>query len=539
MSAGPAELTELRARMAELSDLGSVARLLFWDQQTMMPPAGAEARAERAATLSLAIHARESDPKLGALLDALEPWAAGEDPDSDDVRLIYWTRRDYEKSVRVPAELAAELSKARALGQAAWQRARAANDYGRFRDSLERNVELRRRYVACFEGYEHPYDAMLDDFEPGLTTAEMRPLFAELRDALVPLVTAAGDPDQPRNDGALHGTFGVDAQRIAVLAVLEGIGFDPDSWRLDPTLHPFAAGLAPDDVRLTTKYDESDFAVALYSALHEFGHGLYEASVDRRLFRTTLDDPVSLGIHESQSRMWENIVGRSRPFCAWLHPRLAEWLPGAVDGLDAAGLYRAVNTVQPSLIRTEADETTYNLHIILRFELELALTDGTVSVDELPEAWDEGMERLLGVRVPTVSEGVLQDVHWSTGLFGYFPTYTLGNLIGAQIWERLLDDLPDIDDLLEHGDFAPLRDWLREHVHRHGRKFPPRELLRARDPPGPQRGALPALFAREARRLRRPGPDRLTRTSVPVPIIGAVLCRAPTSWSSPAPASTT
>jgi carboxypeptidase Taq len=477
VSPGPAELTELRARMAELSDLGSVARLLFWDQQTMMPPAGAEARAERAATLSLAIHARESDPKLGALLDALDPWAAGEDPDSDDVRLIYWTRRDYEKSVRVPAELAAELSKARALGQAAWQRARAANDYGRFRDALERNVELRRRYVACFEGYEHPYDAMLDDFEPGLTTAELRPLFAELRDALVPLVTAAGDPDQARNDGALHGTFGVDAQRIAVLAVLEGIGFDTNSWRLDPTLHPFAAGLAPDDVRLTTKYDESDFAVALYGALHEFGHGLYGASVDRRLFRTTLDDPVSLGIHESQSRMWENIVGRSRPFCAWLRPRLAEWLPGAVDGLDAAGLYRAVNTVQPSLIRTEADETTYNLHIILRFELELALTDGTVSVDELPEAWDEAMERLLGVQVPTVSEGVLQDVHWSAGLFGYFPTYTLGNLIGAQIWERLLDDLPDIDDLLERGDFAPLRDWLREHVHRHGRKFPPRELL--------------------------------------------------------------
>ena len=477
MSALPAELTELRARMAELSDLGSVARLLFWDQQTMMPPAGAVARAERAATLALAIHARESDPGLGALLDALDPWAAGEDPDSDDVRLIYWTRRDFEKSVRVPAELAAELSKARALGQAAWQEARAANDYGRFRDSLARNVELRRRYVACFDGYEHPYDAMLDDFEPGLETAELRPLFAQLRDALVPLVAAAGDPDQPRNDGALHGTFGVEAQRIAVLAVLEEIGFDSNSWRLDPTLHPFAAGLAPDDVRLTTKYDESDFAVALYSALHEFGHGLYEANVDRRLFRTTLDDPVSLGIHESQSRMWENIVGRSRPFCAWLHPRLAEWLPGAVDGLDATGLYRAVNTVQPSLIRTEADETTYNLHIILRFELELALTEGTVPVDELPDAWDEGMERLLGIEVPTVAEGVLQDVHWSTGLFGYFPTYTLGNLIGAQVWERLLDDLPDIDDLLERGDFAPLRDWLREHVHRHGRKFPPRELL--------------------------------------------------------------
>jgi carboxypeptidase Taq len=473
----PAELDALRARLAELSDLNAVGRLLFWDQQTMMPPAGAAARAERAATLSLAIHARESDPELGRLLDALEPWAAGEDPDSDDVRLIYWTRRDYEHSVRVPAELTAEMSKARALGQAAWQEARAGNDFGLFRDSLQRHVELRHRYVQCFEGFEHPYDVLLDDFEPGLTTAELRPLFAELRDALVPLVAAAGDPAQARNDGAFHGTFGADAQRIAVLNVLEEIGFDPDAWRLDPTLHPFAAGIAPHDVRLTTKYVESDFAVAFYSALHEFGHGLYEAQVGEELFRTTLDDAVSLGVHESQSRMWENLVGRSRAFCTWVHPRLQEWLPGAVNGLDPAGLYRAVNTVQPSLIRTEADETTYNLHIILRFELELALTEGALSVDDLPAAWDAGMERLLGVEVPTVADGVLQDVHWSTGLFGYFPTYSLGNLIAAQLWERIGEDMPELGEQLERGEFAPLREWLREQVHRHGRKFPPRELL--------------------------------------------------------------
>jgi carboxypeptidase Taq len=477
VSRRPPEVAALRARMAELSDLHSVSMLLFWDQQTMMPPAGAAARAERAATIALAIHARESDPKLGALLDVLEPWAAGQDPDSDDVRLVHWSRRDFEKSIRVPASLAAELSKAKALGQQAWQEARAANDFGRFRDALAHQVDLRHRYVACFDGHDHPYDVLLDDFEPGLTTAELRPLLAELRDALVPLVAAAGDPEQARNDGAFHGPFGVDAQRIAVLDVLEGIGFDPDSWRLDPALHPFASGLAPDDVRLTTKYDEQDFAVALYSALHEFGHGLYEAGVDRHLFRTTLDDPVSLGVHESQSRMWENVIGRSRPFCAWLRPRLAAALPGALNGLDVNGLYRAVNTVQPSLIRTEADETTYNLHIVLRFELELALTEGTLSVDDLPAAWDEGMQRLLGIEVPGPADGVLQDVHWSAGLMGYFPTYTLGNLIASQLWERLMDDLPDVDDLLERGDFAPVREWLREHVHSHGRKFPPRELL--------------------------------------------------------------
>jgi carboxypeptidase Taq len=443
----------------------------------MMPPAGAAARAEQAATLARVVHVKETDPAIGALIDALEPWAADNDPDERDVRLVRWARRDFDKAVRVPAELAAELTRAKALGQQAWQEARAANDFGLFRDALAHQVDLRHRYVACFEGHDHPYDALLDDFEPGLTTAEVRPLLAELRDALVPLVAAAGDPEQARNDGAFHGPFGVDAQRIAVLDVLEGMGFDPDSWRLDPALHPFASGLAPTDVRLTTKYDEQDFAVALYSALHEFGHGLYEAGVDRHLFRTTLDDPVSLGVHESQSRMWENVIGRSRPFCAWLLPRLNAVLPGALNGLDVQGLYRAVNTVQPSLIRTEADETTYNLHIVLRFELELALTEGTLEVDDVPAAWDEGMQRLLGIEVPGPAEGVLQDVHWGAGLFGYFPTYTLGNLIAAQLWERLTDDVPDLDGLLERGEFAPVRDWLREHIHAHGRKFPPRELL--------------------------------------------------------------
>jgi carboxypeptidase Taq len=294
----------------------------------------------------------------------------------------------------------------------------------------------------------------------------------------VPLVAAAGDPDQRHNDGAFRGEFDAETQRIAVLDVLEALGYDPDAWRLDPALHPFASGIAPDDVRLTTRYDEHDFAVALYSALHEFGHGLYEAQVGRELLRTTLDDPVSLGVHESQSRMWENMIGRARPFCAWLLPRVNASLPGALDGLDVNSLYRAVNTVQPSLIRTEADETTYNLHIILRFELELALMEGTLTVDELPAAWDAGTERLLGITVPGAVEGVLQDVHWSGGMIGYFPTYTVGNLIAAQLWDRMREDMPDIDGQLERGEFAPLREWLREHVHRHGRKFPPRELVR-------------------------------------------------------------
>jgi carboxypeptidase Taq len=473
-----AELAALKRHLGELSDLQSIGGLLFWDQQTVMPPAGAESRGDVLATLARVVHARETDPELSRLLDALEPWAAQQDPDSDDARLIFWIRRDFEKALRVPADLAADMTRAKALGQHAWIAARAANDFAPFRDALAHHVELRHRYVACFTGFDHPYDALLDDFEPGLTTAELRPLFAELRDALVPLVFAAGDPAQPRNDGAFYGEFDAEAQRIALVDVLEAMGFDPDSWRLDPTLHPFASGISPEDVRLTTRYDEHDFSVALYSVLHEFGHGLYEAGLGRELRRTTLDDPISLGVHESQSRLWENMVGRSRPFCAWLLPRLNATLPGVLDGLDAGALYRAVNTVQPSLIRTEADETTYNLHIILRFELELALIEGSLAVDDVPAAWDEGMERLLGIEVPTPVDGVLQDVHWSAGLMGYFPTYTLGNVIGAQLWERLREELGDVDGQLERGEFAPLREWLRDNVHRHGRKFMPRELLR-------------------------------------------------------------
>jgi len=482
MTPAPPELAALLTRMGELTDLQSLGALMFWDQNTMMPPGGAGARADMADTLERVLHARETDPCLGRLLDALEPWAAGEDPESDDVRLVHWARRDFEKAVRVPADLAAEITRAKAVGLQAWQEALAGNDFARFRDALERHVELRHAYVACFERRDHPYDVLLDDFEPGLTTAELRPLLGGLREALVPLVAAAGDAAQARNDGVFAGPFAVEIQRAAVLDLLAAVGYDPDSWRLDPAIHPFAQSLAPTDIRLTTKYDEQDFGVALYSVLHEFGHGLYEASVDPALARTSLAEPVSLGVHESQSRLWENIVGRSRPFCAFLLPLLRDRLSGSgsdpFGGLDPTHLYRAVNTVQPSLIRIEADETTYNLHIVLRFELELALMEGSLAVADLPAAWNEGVERLLGLEVPTDAEGVLQDTHWGAGLIGYFPTYTIGNLMAAQLWERVEVDVDDVWECIEAGDFAPLREWLRANVHRHGRKPYPRELLR-------------------------------------------------------------
>jgi carboxypeptidase Taq len=476
-AAAPRELGLLMERLAEIADLHAIAGLLFWDQNTMMPPGGAGPRADQLAALTTVVHERSTDPELGRLLDTLEPWAATLDPDSREARSLRWARRDFEKSVRVPRELAAELSRAKALGQQAWQEARAAADFAPFRDALEHHIELRHRYVACFDAVAHPYDALLDDFEPGLTTAELQPLFAQLRDGVVPLVAAAGRTDQQRNDGVFTGPYAVDVQRSAVTRIAEALGFDPDCWRLDPSIHPFAQSLAPTDVRVTTMYDEHDFGVTLYSVMHEFGHGLYESQLDPELVRTPIGEAVSLGVHESQSRMWENLVGRSRPFCTWLHGRLQELLPGGFTRVDAAGLYRAVNTVQPSLIRIEADETTYNLHIVLRFELELALLEGRLAVDDVPAAWDEGMHRLLGIEVPGPVEGVLQDIHWSTGLIGYFPTYSLGNLMAAQIWDRLRGELTDLDGQLERGEFAPLREWLREHVHRHGRTFGPRELL--------------------------------------------------------------
>jgi len=478
VTGAPTELDALRTRMAELADLHPFGALLLWHHNTMMPPQGAPARGDHAASLQRVVHERMTDPEVGRLLDALEPWADQQDPDAGPTRLVRWTRRDHEKAVRVPTDLAAELSRAAALGQQAWQEARARADFARFRDALERHLELRHRFVECFAPVEHPYDPLLDTFEPDLTTAELRPLLVALRDALVPLVAATGDRDQPRNAGVFAGPHAEDDQRRAVLDVLAAMGFDAGAWRLDTAPHPFAQGLGAGDTRITTRYDPADFGVAFYSALHEYGHGLYEAGIDPALHRSPLGEPVSLGVHESQSRLWENVLGRSRPFCAWALPRLRAQLPGGLDVEDAEGLYRAVNTVQPSLVRVEADETTYNLHIVLRFELELALIEGSLAVDDVPGAWAEGMQRLLGVEVPDDAQGALQDVHWGAGLFGYFPTYTLGNLMAAQLWERARADLPDLDPAVEGGDFGPLREWLREHVHRHGRTFLPRELLR-------------------------------------------------------------
>jgi carboxypeptidase Taq len=479
MSPEPRALAELRRRAAELADLNGVGGLLLWDQNTMMPPGGAGARADQFEALERILHDRMTDPALAKLLDELEPWARDEDPDSDAVALVRNLRRDHHKAVNVPTDLAAEISSAAAHAQQAWMEARDAQSFAVFRPALEKVLELQARYVACFDGtgeYAHPYDILLDDYEPGLTTAELKGLFAQIQDELVPLVSAAAAAGE---DGRVFsGTYATDKQQALAMELLHAVGFEDDHWRLDATVHPFARSMAHTDVRLTTRWEPDDLAMALYSSLHEFGHGLYEAQMDPRHYRTTLADATGLGVHESQSRLWENLVGRSRPFCAWFLPLLQRHLGAPFDAQAPADLYRAVNQVRLSLVRIEADETTYNLHIALRFELELALVEGRLAVADLPDAWDEATHRLLGLETPSVLEGVLQDIHWGAGMIGYFPTYTIGNLMAAQLWAALRADLPEVEDAIAAGDFAPLRDWLREHVHRHGRKFTSRELLR-------------------------------------------------------------
>jgi carboxypeptidase Taq len=464
----PDAMHELRERLAELQDLSAAGGLLGWDQQTMMPERAAPLRAEQLGTLGRIVHERFTDDAIGRLLDAL-----ADDPDP----LVRVTRRDWDKARRVPSELAAELARAGALGHQAWVEARERCDFAAFLPFLERNVELKLRYIECFDGFDDPYDVLLDDYEEGMTSAEVDRLFGELRSALVPLIAAIAQRADAVDDAPLHGDFPVERQRVLVRRVLERLGWDAGGWRLDDAAHPFATSFGPGDVRLTTRFDPSYVGAALYGAIHELGHGLYESQVDPSLARTPLGEGVSLGVHESQSRLWENVVARGRPFTGYLHGELQAAFPKRFGALDAEALYRAVNRVAPSLIRVEADEATYGLHIILRFELEREMIAGTVALRDLPEAWNARMKDYLGVEVPDDAHGVLQDVHWSGGDIGYFATYALGNLIAAQLWERARADLPGLDDALAQGDGSSLRAWLGERVHRFGRSIPPRELV--------------------------------------------------------------
>jgi carboxypeptidase Taq len=468
-------LEQLKERLSSVMDLGSVSRLLNWDQQTVMPPAGAAARAEHAATVRRVAHELLVSEETGRLLEAVRPLEDSLDPDSDDAALIRVARRDYEKEVRVPTELRVEMARAASSGRDAWAEARAKSDFKSFLPALERNVELRLRYVECFDPVDEPYDILLDDYEPETKTADVRRTFDEVKAEVVPLIAALRDADA--DDDFLRGTFPPERQAEVSRQLVELFGMRPGSWRIDPTEHPFASGASVDDIRITTHYDPTALD-SLFGTIHEYGHGLYQHQLPRHLERLPVGTSCSLGIHESQSRLWENMIGRGRPFWRFFYPTLQQAYPEQLGGVDLERFYRGINRVQPSLIRIHADEVTYGMHIILRFELEQDLVNGRVNVADLPEIWNARMHEYLGVEVPDDANGVLQDVHWSSGYIGYFPTYLLGSVMSVQIWQRAIEDVPDLDEQIERGEFAALRDWLGEHVHAQARRNPPQETLR-------------------------------------------------------------
>jgi carboxypeptidase Taq len=455
---------DLLARLGELSDLGHAGQIMSWDQQVVMPPRGMPARGHAVGTIQRLAHDRLVAPELGALLDAAGP---------DDALLVRAVRRDHERARRVPGELTEAIARAGSAGYAVWLEARERNDFAHFEPALRRNIELARRYAACFPESEHPYDPLLDRFEPAATAAQVAALFTRLREGLVPLISQiALLPDAP----GLSGNFPIAGQREIGLEIVSAIGFDPAAWRLDDAVHPFASSPSIDDVRITSRFDDHSLT-GLFALMHETGHGLYEHGVDPALARTTLDGGVSLGVHESQSRLWENLVGRSPAF--WRHwlPRLRERFPLTLRDVTVDAFVRAINVVRPAPVRVEADEVTYSLHVILRFELELALIDGTLDPGDLPAAWAAKMQQFLGISVPDDLHGVLQDIHWSEGIIGYFPTYAIGNVLAAQLWRAVRAELPGLEDEIARGEYGALRAWLREKIHRHGRTLTPPELI--------------------------------------------------------------
>jgi carboxypeptidase Taq len=457
-------LESLRARLAELADLSSLGRLAAWDQRTMMPPGGAAARAQQFAALERLTHARATSDEIGAWLGDVDGDGDLSDVDRDVVRVA---RRDWEHLRRVPVDLAAARVQASAEAQAIWQVARAGSDFAMFAPALERNVELAREYAACFDNGGHPYDALLADYDYGLSAARVQEIFGPLAQALPPLVAEAAArpaaPDLP---------VPVEAQQAAVLGVLRRLGVGDEQWRVDVSPHPFSLAMSPTDLRVTTRYTGASVE-SLLAAVHEYGHALYEHQIAPELVRTNLGHGTSMSVHESQSKLWENHVARHRAFATVMAAELAT----AGIAVEPDALHALVKRVRPSLIRVEADQLTYPLHIVMRFELELALIDGTLAVADLPTAWNDGIRRLLGVEVPDDARGVLQDIHWAAGSFGYFPSYALGCLIAAQLWERLESELGPQDDALRSGDVESIRAWLGERVHRHGRRLDTEPLV--------------------------------------------------------------
>jgi carboxypeptidase Taq len=467
-----ADLRTLKERLAEISDLQRSTAVLFWDQRVTMPPLGTPARANAVSTLGRIAHDRFVDDEIGRLLERLRPLEESLEHDSDDASLIRVTRRDWEKERRVPSELRTDMIRAGAEGHLAWVEARRNDDFASFLPVLQRNLDLKRRYVECFEWEDSPYTPLLDDYEPFMSSTEVAEVFETVKPVLSELVREA-----PRIEADfLEATYPEHLQREFGERVLATVGFEPGSWRLDTTAHPFCISFSTRDVRLTTRFNATGLD-SLWSTMHEAGHGLYAHGIARSLERTPLANAPSLGLNESQSRTWENLVGRSQPFWAHWYEPLQSTFPDQLGDVSLDEFLAGVNRAEPGLIRVEADETTYSLHIILRFDLERQLIEETLAPKDVPEAWNEGMQALLGLEVPNDANGVLQDVHWSSGGIGYFPTYALGNVISLQIWRVVREAIPDLDAQLEAGELETLSAWLRDNLYALGRKLTPKETL--------------------------------------------------------------
>jgi len=467
----------LQAEVQTIHDLEMARELLSWDQQCIMPVAANDQRANQVETLSVLIHDRLTSDSIGQLLDESADVGAAAGAESYEAGLLRLVRRIYDLSRRIPSELEGRIAQAEAEGFATWRDARAANDFAAFLPVLEKQIALRKEYIACFDPTESPYDVLLDRFEEGATVAQIDPIFDRLKPRLIELTRAVAANQDKVDDGLLFGSFPKAAQVKLSEDIAAVLGATEASWRVVETVHPFQQSFGTKDIRLATRYDEDFFSTAFYGTIHEFGHGLYEAQIDPSLDRTPLATGVSMTVHESQSRLLENLVGRGRPFVNYAWPLIRAAFPDALDAYSAEEFYRAVNKMQPSFIRVEADELTYGLHIILRYELERDLFEGRLEAKDLPEVWNARMKEYLGVDVPDDAHGVLQDVHWSEGLFGYFPDYLLGTVLSVQIWEKMMVDIPDLNEQIEQGDFAALREWLRTHVHWSGSRFPPKETI--------------------------------------------------------------
>jgi carboxypeptidase Taq len=461
-------MEKLRARLAELADLAAIGMLAGWDQLVMMPADGAAARAQQLGTLARLTHEQATAAAIGEWLAEIDAAGADAGLDELDRDIVRVARRDWERASRVPEELAVELARASADGQEIWQKARADDDFAAFAPALERNVELARAYGECVaqEG-ESRYEGLLGDYDFGLRTQELRRVFGALAQALPPLVAEAR-VRSPRCTLEVP----VSAQQVAVAGTLRRLGVDDRSWRVDVSTHPFTAWVGQGDSRVTTRYSDGEVE-SLLSSLHEYGHALYERQIDPALDRTNLGTGTSMSMHESQSKLWENHVARSPAFAEVLAAELGE----GGYAVAPAELHAALVGVEPGLVRVSADPLTYPLHIVLRFELELALIDGDLAVADLPAAWNEQMRSLLGVEVASDALGVLQDVHWSGGSFGYFPSYALGVLIAAQLWEAMQAQIGSREEDLRRGEVAPIQRWLGEHVHRYGRRMDTIPLL--------------------------------------------------------------